>query len=125
MLDQTSSYYQGYISKADQEKTAFVTPWGLYQWIRVPFGLKNALSCFQRFMEETLDGLQDESAMPFLDDVIVFSKCFNNHVKHIKTVPQRLIEKGIKLKASKCDLFKKEVKYLGRVVNKEGYKMEH
>ena len=124
VLDQTRAYYQGYISKADQQKTAFVTPWGLYQWIRVPFGLKNAPSCFQRFMEETFDGLRDESAMPFLDDVIVFSKSFNNHVKHIKTVLQRLIEKGIKLKASKCDLFKKEVKYLGRVVNKEGYKTD-
>ena len=124
VLDQTRAYYQGYISKADQEKTAFVTHWGLYQWIRVPFGLKNAPPCFQRFMEETLDGLRDESTMPFLDDVIVFSKRFNDHVKHLKTVLQRLIEKGIKLKASKCDLFKKEVKYLGRVVNKEGYKMD-
>ena len=53
-----------------------------------------------------------------------FQKSFNDHVKHIKTVLQRLIEKGIKLKASKCGLFKKEVKYLGRVVNKEGYKMD-
>ena len=124
VLDQTRAYYQGYISPEDRAKTAFITPWGLYSWVRIPFALMNAPSCFQRFMNETLDGLHDECAMPFLDDVIVFSASFEDHVQHLKTVLQRLREKGLKLKASKCELFKKEVKYLGRIVSKEGYRMD-
>ena len=75
-------------------------------------------------MEETLDGLRDGCALPFLDDIIVFSKNFAEHVRHIQTVLRRLKEKGIKLKASKCELFKKEVTYLGRVVSREGYRMD-
>ena len=124
VLDQTRAYYQGYINPDDRAKTAFITPWGLYSWVRIPFGLMNAPSCFQRFMNETLDGLHDECAMPFLDDVIVFSASFEDHVRHLKTVLQRLREKGLRLKASKCELFKKEVKYLGRIVSKEGYRMD-
>ena len=86
--------------------------------------LKNAPVEFQRYMEGCLEDLRNECCAPYLDDVIIFSKWFDKHIKHVRKVLRRLKENGIKLKAKKCDLFKKEVKYLGRIVSQEGYRAD-
>ena len=89
VLDQTRAYYQGYLADGSQEKTTFVTPWGFYQWVRISFGLINAPGTFQRFMEETLADYRDEFTMAYLDDAIIFSDSFEEHVEHIRKVLQR------------------------------------
>ena len=79
--------------------------------------LGNAPAAFQRHMEDILRDLRDQIVIPYLDDLIIFSKTFDEHVQHVTAVLRRLREHGIKLKGPKCELFMKEVKFLGRVVS--------
>ena len=81
----------------------------------------NAPAGFQRFMEHCLEGIRDEFVTPYLDDLTVYSTTFEDNLNHLQQVFQRLRKSGIKVKASKCQIFKKEVSYLGRLVSSEGY----
>ena len=84
----------------------------------------NAPPLFQRYIQETLKGLRDTVCVPYLDDILVYSGSLSDHVTHVRMVLKRLKGKDIKLKPIKCNLFKNEVHYLGRIVSEQGYQID-
>ncbi|XP_063794647.1 uncharacterized protein LOC134949877, partial [Pseudophryne corroboree] len=119
-LDLTSGYWQVQMAPEDIEKTAFTTPMGLFEFLRMPFGLCNAPATFQRVMEHCLGHRNFEMVLLYLDDVIIFSRNYEDHLRHLEEVFQQLIHCGLKPKPSKCHLLKPKVQYLGHVVSAEG-----
>ena len=103
-----------------REKTAFVTHAGLFEFNVMPFGLCNATSCFQRLMECVLRSLNWRIALIYLDDVLVYSRTFSDHLDHLRLVFDRFREAGLKLKPKKCHFGQKSVKFLGHVISKHG-----
>lgn len=106
-------------------KTVFhVEPLGFYEFNRMPFGLCNAPATFQRLMERCIMDLNLQDCLIYLNDIIVFSTTFEDHLHHLEAVYSRLKEHNLKLKASKCEFLKSEVKYLAHVVSEEGLKTD-
>ena len=110
-----------------REKTAFVTPHGLYEFLVMPFGLTNAPAVFQRLMQRVISGLNPDdgaaSVAAYLDDILIFSKTLPEHLIHLKTVINRLRSVDLKLKPSKCKFVCKEVEYLGHVITSSGLRL--
>ena len=124
-LDLRSGYWQVEIEESDKHKTAFqVGTLGFFEFHRMPFGLCNAPATFQRLMERCMGELNLDQCLIYLDDVIIFSTNFEEHLRRLEAVFTRLHEHNLKLKASKCDFFKSEVTYLGHVVSEEGIKTD-
>ena len=115
-LDCNSGYWQLPIAERDQGKTTFTCHAGSYKFLRLPFGLRNAPATFQRAMDIILSGIRWKYCIVYLDDIILFSKTRDDHLKHLEEVFRLLKEAGATLRLQKCDFFKKEVKYLGHVI---------
>ncbi|KAK7922290.1 hypothetical protein WMY93_009192 [Mugilogobius chulae] len=119
-IDLASGYNQVPMAERDKHKTAFCTPFGLFEFNRMPFGLCNAPSTFQRLMERMFGSEHCQSLLLYLDDVVVYSASIDEHLQRLGTVLSRLQKEGLKVKLSKCEFFKREVKYLGHVISGEG-----
>ena len=119
-LDLASGYWQVGMTEEAKQKSAFVTQSGLYQFKCMPFGLCNAPSTFERLMEQVLAGLQWQICLVYLDDVIVYSQNFTEHVERLEIILRRISGAGLKLKPKKCHLFCEKVIYLGHEVSANG-----
>ena len=119
-LDLISGYWQVEVNEKDREKMAFCSHEGLFEFNVMPFGLCNAPATFQRVMNLVLAGLQWSSCLVYLDDIIILGRNFEEHLKQIRAVLERLRMAGLKLKPAKCNFFKQEVQYLGHIVSANG-----
>ena len=118
-LDLRSGYYHINLDEESKAKTAFVTPFGKYEFNTVPFGLAQAPAYFQQLISMVLQDCRD-FAMAYLDDIIIFSRTPEEHLKHIEIIFHKLKIAGLKLKESKCDFFKSEIHYLGHLISDKG-----
>ena len=119
-LDLKAGYWQIPVAEKDIPKTAFVCHKGLYEFKRLPFGLANAPSQFQRIMDKVLAGLIGVCVLVYIDDLVIYSKDQRSHANDLKLVFERLRKAGLKVKPSKCCFAQPEVKLLGYIINKDG-----
>ena len=116
--DLRSGYYHTALGKDSRDKTAFVMPFGKYEFLMVLFGLAQAPAYFQLLTNQVLEGLN--FVMTCLDDIIIFSNSKEEHLIHLEEVFHQLREAGLKMKRSKCDFFKSQIHYLGHLISKNG-----
>lgn len=119
-LDLRSGYWQIELHASAREKTAFITHKGLYEFTVLPFGLCNSPSTFQRLMEHVLRGLNWKTCLIYIDDIIIYSRTFEEHLTHLEEVFLRLRQANVKLKSSKCFFARDHVEYLGHIVSRDG-----
>lgn len=119
-LDLQSGYHQVAMDPTSKDKTAFITHAGLYEFNVMSFGLTNAPPDFQRLMSRVLHGLEWKICLIYIDDIIIFSPSFGEHLSRLRLVFDRLREVNLKLKPSKCNFAQKSVNFLGFVVSSEG-----
>ncbi|KRH92640.1 putative LTR retrotransposon, partial [Pseudoloma neurophilia] len=121
-IDLESGFNQIEVAERDIHKTAFICEMGHYEYLRMPFGLKNAPKSFQRIMEEVLEGI--DCVTIFVDDILIASKNPEQHYEDLKIVLERLKEKGAKINFEKSSFAKEEIKFLGCIINKNGIKAD-
>ena len=119
-LDLESGYWQIPMKEEDKEKTAFSTSQGHWEFQTMPFGVVNGPACFQRLMNYVLTKLHWTHCLVYLDDIIIFSRTFEEHMDRLKTVLSRLKKAGLTLKPRKCQWVQRSVKYLGHIISEEG-----
>jgi len=119
-LDLQAGYHQIDVAEEDQHKTAFITPFGCYEFLRLPFGLSNSPATFVAALDIVLAGLQYVDCIAYLDDIIIFAKTFEEHMQKLERVLQRLMEYGLKLKPSKCQFVRQKVQFLGHTITPNG-----
>ena len=124
-LDLASGYWQIAMDPANHEKSAFVTHHGLFEFNRIPFGLCNAPATFQRLMQKVLACLEWHCCFIYLDDILVASETFEEHLQHLKLVFDHFREACLMLKQKKCFFVQLEVHYLGHVISAECIKPDH
>ena len=119
-LDLRSGHWQIAMDRRSKEMTAFVSSAGLYHFKKMPFGLKTAPSTFQQLMSDLFRTMNWKNVLIYLDDIILFSSSFKQHLQHIEEVLVKLKQADLRLKPQKCHFAKPEVQYLGHIISREG-----
>ncbi|GBC50770.1 uncharacterized protein LOC104715162 [Rhizophagus irregularis DAOM 181602=DAOM 197198] len=110
-IDLTSGYWQIEVKKEDKEKTVFICNQGLYEFNVIPFGLKNAPAIFQRIINKIFKEYLDKFINVYIDDIIIYSKNWDEHLQHIKIVLEELKKANMMLKLKKCE-WAKRIKFV-------------
>lgn len=115
-MDLAKGYYQVPLHPDAIPKTSFVTSQGKFEFLVLPFGLKNAPASFQRLMDKVLAGIGNSLA--YIDDIVVFSDSWAEHKQHLEQVFRRLHEAGLVVKSKKCQFGTATVSFLGHIIGK-------
>lgn len=124
-LDLQSGYWQIKVAEQDQDKTAFVTPFGMFKHKRMAFGLKNAPATFQRLMDKFKLSLTGILILIYIDDMIICSSTFEEHLSDLEKIFKRLREYNLKVNREKSKICCDHVKYLGHVITNEGIELDN
>ena len=120
-LDLESGYYHVNVESESQKYTAFVTPEGLYEFTKMPFGLKNAPSVFQRYVTAVFKDLLDKGLIiVYFDDILIASYTLREHLDTLRLVLERMAQRGLKLNMKKCRFACESIDYLGFVASAKG-----
>ncbi len=123
-LDLKSAYNLVRIKEGDEYKTAFRTRYGHYEYLVMPFGLKNAPATFQHFINDVLSEYLDDFVISYIDDILIYSNSLEEHHEHVSKVLEKLLENNLYVKLEKCEFDKSETTFLGYVISKDGLKMD-
>jgi hypothetical protein len=123
-LDLRSGYHHIKIAEGDIWKTSFKTKQGLFEWLVMPFGLCNAPTTFMRVMNDVFIPYIDDFVIVYLDDILIFSRRWEDHIKHVKTVFELLKKEKLYIKMSKCEFGKTSLVYLGYIVGNGQLKID-
>ncbi|CAK1593677.1 unnamed protein product [Parnassius mnemosyne] len=116
-LDINSAFWSIPLRIEDRKKTAFVTQEGHFQWTCLPFGLKTSPAIFQRILSNILRKHQlTDFTVNYIDDILVFSKSYNEHINHLSQLLEAIKQEGFRLKFTKCTFASNSVKYLGHII---------
>ena len=122
-LDLRSGYWQIRVAAEDVAKTAFTSRHGHFEWLVLPMGLTNAPAEFMALMETTFRAELNQFVLVFLDDILIYSRTMEEHEQQLRVVLQRLRDKKLYAKLSKCEFFRQEVEFLGHYVGRAGVRM--
>jgi hypothetical protein len=123
-LDLRSGYYQIRMKDADIPKTCILTRYGSFEFLVMPFGLTNAPSTFQAVMNDVFREYLDDFVMVYIDDILIFSRTAEYHLRHVKLILERLRQHQLFAKLSKCEFNRASLLLLGHVVGQGGVEMQ-
>lgn len=119
------AYHQIPLAEESKPLTAFTTDWNLFEYNRVPFGLATGAAVLSRLLDSVLGDVKFQYVYNYLDDVVVYSKTFEEHMVHLGEVFKRLKDAGLTVKPSKINLVRREIAFLGHVISGHGVRIDH
>ena len=122
-INACGAYHTIQIEEGSRDCTAFISPFGTFRYIRIPFGLSNAESVYSQMLDLALVHLPVGYWLSYLDDILLYSMDTWDHLKHLKSIVEAHTKAGIKIQPKKTKIFQTETKYLGHKVSQGGVQM--